>query len=585
MVKVCRAERNENGRCGDEARFLRLVEAAPDIVVVLDPALIVRYASPAVERALGHRTRDFVGSALPEYLSAEEQERAREVLIEGGAGEIGSRATAELRVRHADGSWRLFEVSPVDLLDDPEVRGIAAYFRDVTAERELRRELAHRSFHDYLTGLPNRALFMNRLEHVLAGAARRQGSVTVLFVDLDDLKAINDGFGHEVGDAAIIAIGRRLQSCVRPGDTVARLGGDEYAVLLEHADDPIDVTRILERIMRVVREPVAVRDHRLSVTASVGAATGEPGGDLGRDLLRRADLAMYRAKRGGKDGFELFEEAAFDIAQRSRWLERGLRDALERGGLRIHYQPRVALGTGEILGMEALLRWEYPRCGAVPPAEVIALAEMSGLMGPLGRWVLEEACRQALVWQDRYPDAPPLMSVNLSAGQLRQPTLADEVAAALRKTGLDPRNLALEAEEAFPADDIFHTAATAEKLGELGVNLIVDDFGAGHSSLYSAGRFPVDMLKIDQRFIEKLGSGEQDAERLVSAMIDFAKALGIRSVAEGVETARQSARLCEMGCELAQGYYFWRPLPGDAATRLLDREKKRSHRVARGAGR
>lgn len=564
------AETARHGGNG-EIRYQRLVEEAPGIVMVLGPDLGVRYASPALGRVLGFDPRSVAGNPFFMYLHPEDGAWVQDAFAASGRGAL--RPSYELRIRHADGSWRWFEVVTADLLDDPEIGDMAVYLHDVTGKRKLRHQLAHQAFHDPLTGLPNRALFEDRIDHALARAERHRAPVTVLFVDLDDFKAVNDGFGHRVGDTLLIAIGRRLEAALRPGDTVARLGGDEFAVLLEDGNEPMGATRTMERLARALNEPVAVEGYTLFVTSSIGVANAEPGTDGVQDLLQKADMAMYRAKKAGKDRFELFDkETSEDVCSRI-WFRHDLEGALEREELELHFQPEVDLDSGRIVGMEALLRWEYPWRGQLSPTEVVALAEMSGLIGTVGRQVLEKACRQGSFWQRRYPENPPLVSVNLSAKQLRQPDLADDVDAALRNSGLYPANLALEAREGFSVEDAPHVALTVEKLGALGVRLVADDFGRGYSSLSGLGRFPVDLLKIGRSFVGKLGREEDGETKLVGAMIGFARAMGIRTVASGVETVEQKASLHEMGCEQAQGFYFFKPTPADAATGLLDSDR------------
>lgn len=553
------------------ACYRRLVEESPEVAVILGPGLIVRYASPAAGRVLGLDPSGLVGDDLSLYLHPDDAAWARDTLpvaLDRGS-EIPSR---EVRVRHADGSWRWFEAAAVDLLDDPRVEGVAIYLHDVTGGRRVRDQLAHRAFHDPLTGLANRTLFEDRLGHALARAKRNREPVVVLFVDLDDFKAVNDCFGHKVGDELLVAVGRRLEGALRPCDTVARLGGDEFAVLLEDGGGPAGATRTAKRLLRALREPVALGEPTLSITSSIGGAVGEPG-SRGEELIQQADAAMYRAKRTGKDRFKLFDgSGAEDLRGRIRF-EHHLERALERDEIGVHFQPEVDLGSGRIVGMEALLRWEYPWYELASPREVVALAETGGLMDAVGRQVLEKACRQGSLWQRRYPKAPPLVSVNVSAKQLRHPGLVDDVSSALENSGLDPANLALEADEGFSPESTPQVALTVEQIRALGVRLVVDDFGQGGSSLASLDRFPIDLLKIGRSFVGRLGRDDENVARLVRAMIGFARTMDIRTVAAGVETREQTASLHEMGCEQAQGFYFFEPTPAASATRLLDNDR------------
>ena len=560
--------RHETPRESEE-QFRRLVENAPSITIVFESDLTVRYVSSSVERVLGYRPEEVIGTNISRYLHPEESEWMQDGFVREHAEPGSVSKPVELRMRCSDDSWCPLEAVSIDLLDNPNIKGIVVYLSDATEHKALRDALAHRAFHDPLTGLPNRALFVDRLEHALAHASRHRQPVTVLFLDVDDLKAVNDSFGHEVGDELLISVSSRLRACVRPGDTVARLSGDEFAILLEDATRLADATRVVERIVETWQAPVVVSGHTLFVTASVGIATSDFGQDRAEELLRRADLAMYRAKEKGKTRYELFlPNIATKVLERIE-LENDLKGIVERGELKVYYQPEVVPETGAIVGMEALLRWDHPRRGLIPPAEFVPLAEMSGLIVPIGRWVLEEACRQALLWQEQYPDAPPLVSVNLSAKQFQRPALIEEITETLQKIGLDPHNLALEVTESLPMEGAPHLTNIAQELKNLGIKLVVDDFGIGYSSLSFLESFPADMLKIDQSFIAKLGRDEGNTAALVSAIICFTQALNAQAVAEGVETAEQLGELLGMGCDLAQGFYFWEPLTDDAATELL----------------
>ncbi|HEY3080240.1 MAG TPA: EAL domain-containing protein [Chloroflexota bacterium] len=441
---------------------------------------------------------------------------------------------------------------------------VLAIVRDDTERKDLERQLAHQAFHDALTDLPNRTLFTDRLGHALVRAARRKNSVAVFFLDLDRFKVVNDSLGHDVGDQLLAAVGRLLRGCVRRGDTVARLGGDEFTILLEDVTAMADVTHVAERIMAAMQAPFRLADHEICVSASIGIALSGVHMDAPEDLLRGADAALYRSKSRGKARYEVFDASMQARALERLELENDLRRGIERGDLRVHYQPIVDLGTGRITAVEALVRWQHPTRGFIPPADFIPLAEESSLILPLSRWVLSAACRQAATWHRRYPDAPAIaVAVNLSVRQFQHPALVDEVATVLRETGLDPRCLSLEITESMMMEAAEATNAILRGLKQLGVKLAIDDFGTGYSSLGYLKRFPVDVLKIDRTFVAGLGRDPEDTA-IVHAVIRLAHTLGLEVTAEGIETAEQAENLRATGCELGQGYHFARPLPAEA---------------------
>jgi len=441
--------------------------------------------------------------------------------------------------------------------------------REIAERRELEEQLTHQAFHDPLTGLPNRALFFDRLELALERARRRDVEVAVLFMDLDDFKVINDSLGHEVGDQVLLAVVERLENCMLAEETLARFGGDEFTVLLEDVSGPSDAARVAERIGEALRAPFVLRGRERFVTTSVGISFGGRGGERPGDLLRNADLAMYQAKARGRNRHAVFEPVMGERALQRLELEGALRRALERKEFRLHYQPKVSLESGEIVAMEALIRWEHPAQGLVFPAQFVPVAEEIDLIAPIGRWVLEEACRQARRWHARFPGMPPLkVCVNLSAKQFQHCALLEDIGAALRETGLDPSALDLEITESVVMEDAPATIATLRDLKGLGVNLAIDDFGMGYSSLSYLKRFPVDFLKVDRSLIQGIGEGPKD-EAILSALVTLAHSMGTRTIAEGVETKEQLARLREAGYDFGQGYYFARPLPSQAAGALL----------------
>ena len=549
----------------DEARFRALVENSSDIVVVLDKGGVLRYVSPSVKRLLGYDAAQQIGTSAYSLMHPADVRRFQE----GFARVLGrpeDHAPTEFRLRHADGSWRYLEATATNLLHDPSVRGVVENVRDITERKLLEEQLAHQAFYDALTGLPNRTLFMDRLGHALARAARRTTRTAVLFLDVDGFKLINDSLGHGVGDHMLVTVGQRLITSLRPGDTVARFGGDEFTVLLEDIAEPGDALRVAERIIDGLRQPFSVEGRDIFITASIGITLSTARDTPARagDLVREADIALYQAKAAGKARAVLFAPSMNTSAVERLDLATELRQAVARRELRVYYQPEVDLDTGAVVGMEALLRWQHPRHGLVGPADFIPLAEETGLIIPVGGWVLEEACRQARLWQALRPADPPLVvSVNLSARQLQQPDLVEQATRVLRETGLAPSALQLEITESAMMLDTESTIATLRALKEMGVRLAIDDFGTGYSSLSYLQRFPVDTLKIDRSFIKEV-SCDPGAAAIVRAVTTLAHALGIEVTAEGIETEEQLARVRALRCDRGQGYYFSEPLPSDA---------------------
>ena len=448
-------------------------------------------------------------------------------------------------------------------------RTAASVVAEQKALRKSEERFRYQALHDPLTNLPNRTLLTDRLQHALARADRSNYEIAMLFVDLDDFKLVNDSLGHKEGDRLLVAVSGRLQECLRSGDTLARFGGDEFTILLEDVAGVDEVTEVAERIAERLRAPFALRGQEVFVKASIGIVSGSPGGRIDPDaLLSNADAAMYEAKKK-KSNYEVFHSDMGSRAAERLRLAAEMNRAIERGELRVHYQPVVELETGRIGEVEALVRWEHPERGLLLPNEFLPLAEETGLILPIGRFVLREACRQVREWQGRHPsDSPLVLGVNLSARQFRQPDLVGEISEALEETGLDTRSLKLEITESIAVDDVESTISTLRELKEMGVALAIDDFGTGYSSLSYIKRFPVDVLKIARPFVEGLGRDPEDTA-LVRATIAFAKAFKLDVTGEGVETAEQLAQLRTLGCDTGQGYYFARPLPGEAVGRLF----------------
>ena len=437
-----------------------------------------------------------------------------------------------------------------------------------TTDQERRHELAYGAFHDPLTRLPNRALFDDRVEHALARADRRHEGIAVLFVDLDDFRVVNDRFGYEIGNQLLVAVSKRLKDCLRPGDTIARHGGDEFTVLVEEVNHDDVVRTISERVTRKLQEPFLIDGRQITVTVSVGIAMSWPGCMEAGELVRNADLALYRAKHNGKARAEVFSFARDALGQVDIQGESALRRAIEGNEFVIHYQPKVDLYSGKIVGMEALVRWEDPERGLVPPLDFIPLAESTGLIVPIGRWVLETVCFQLRRWREWYStESLPTVYVNLSAGEFKRPTLVEEINELLRRSEILPRHLGLEITETTMMDEADDTVETLRALRSLGVKLAIDDFGAGYSSLSYLKRFPVDTLKIDRQFVQNLPNSEDEA--IVRAVVSMAQTMKQGVVAEGVETLEQIKLLRDWGADVGQGYYFSKPVPVGGAEQLV----------------
>ena len=434
----------------------------------------------------------------------------------------------------------------------------------MSERRRLEQQLTHQAFHDPLTGLANRALFRDRVSHALAVARRRGHPITVLFLDVDDFKTVNDTLGHAEGDRLLIAAAERFLACARSADTVARLGGDEFAILIEGADGREGLP---DRLGAAMAHPFTLSGNQLRVTASIGVATAS-GDDTADDLLRNADVAMYAAKRRGKGRAATYESRMYaDIRQRVD-LEAALRQGIERNELTLHYQPIVQLRSGAIYGMEALLRWDHPEYGRMLPQHFVPLAEETGLIVQLGAWVLAEGCRQLEAWRRTYPDIPLAMSINISGRQLQGAGLEDALRQALAASGVDPSAVVLEITESVLMQETEAVLERLQQLKALGVRLAIDDFGTGYSSLSYLQRFPIDILKIAKPFVEEVSQGA-DRSALARAIIGLGDTLRLATIAEGIEMAEQRAALLELGCTLGQGHHFWPALPAASIGELL----------------
>ncbi|MBM9614916.1 EAL domain-containing protein [Desulfobulbus rhabdoformis] len=550
------------------AFFSQLFDNSPQAIVIIDTKRNVVNCNQGFERLFGYRAVDIIGFGMralivPEGLMVE-CENVRNTILSGET------VQCETQRRHRNGS-----MIPVDMIGFPiqvgsSTSGIIYIYEDISERKSFEEQITHQAFHDSLTGLPNRTLFGERLERALERSHRRpELYYSVLMIDLNKFKAVNDSLGHPAGDQLLIEVGQRLSVCVRSVDTVARLGGDEFALILEEFPARKELLKIARRMHSILCEPFSLYGNEITPGASIGIVAQLNEYTSAEEVLRDADIAMYRAKQQGK-GIVLFDKRMHLELVESINLEAELRETINNGALTLHYQPIVAVDTEQLLGFEALVRWDHPMRGMVPPDRFIPLAEETGLIIDLGKWVISEACHTLKVWQDDQDHARRLtMSVNVSCRQLADAGLVEHVTAVLRKENLAPANLKIEVTESVIMHDVDSAISELNRLRELGVQIAIDDFGTGYSSLAYLRRIPIDHLKIDRSFIRDFSEGNKENDQIVRSIISLARSLGLGVIAEGVENRDQLDRLRSLNCDRAQGFMFSRPVDRTKAATMI----------------
>jgi PAS domain S-box-containing protein len=569
-----------------ERLFSLITENAADMIAVIDRQGRRLYNSPAYERVLGYGGEELATTSSIEQVHPDDRTRVLEAAEKAYLTGRGERL--EYRIRHKDGSWRVLESTSSVIPDgNGEAEGLVIVNRDITDRKRAEALLEHQAFYDGLTNLPNRALLLDRLQRAIAVSRRhRDFRFTVLFIDIDQFKVFNDSLGHTAGDNLLVQISQRLVGCLRGADTVvrtrlrknddlplgdstlARPGGDEFVVLAEELRDPSDAIRMAERIQQRLSIPFNVDNHEIVISASIGIIFSGNAGAEASDVLRDAEIAMYRAKRAGKARCEVFDSAMQADAVSRLQLETDLRKGLELDEFRVYYQPLVSLQTSKIVGFETLSRWQRPQ-GIVMPGQFIHVADEIGVTLSINRQLMREACDQLRRWQALFPaDAPLTVSANITAKQFAQPDLAAQIGEIIRQTGVDPRCVDLEITENVAMADAERSAVVLSELKALGVRLSIDDFGTGYSSLCRLQRFPVDVLKIDRTFISGMDQ-DHETQEIVRIILLLAHSLGMKVVAEGIEKPEHVAMLKELGCEYGQGYLFSKPVDAAAMEQFL----------------
>ena len=597
LYQQFRAFRTRQQSRDREELFQIITENAADMIALVDMKGNRLYNSPAYKRILGYSAAELGETSAFDQIHPDDRFKVLEATREARATGIGKKL--DYRIRHKDGTWRVLESAASTIRDEKgDVSKLVIVNRDVTERKRAQEQLEHNSFHDALTGLPNRRLFLDRLQHLFDRALRiPERQYAVLFVDLDAFKVFNDTMGPAVGDQVLVEVGRRLGACFRNDDTVSRpqnnapmmepvlsrMGGDEFTILLEEVADPSDAMRAAKRILTALAEPFQLEGREVRTSASVGIALSTPIHERAEVLLQDADVAMRRAKAMGGSRCEVFDEAMHTRAVNRLKLEAELRQALTQRQFRVYYQPIANLETRKILGFEALLRWQHPEQGLISPYKFIAAAEDTGLLVSAGEWLILEACKQLSAWTTGNTTMEPVdMSVNISAKQLADARFVTSTETALRQTGIDPSRLHLEITESVAAADPKLTSAVLSQLKRLRVGVILDDFGTGNSSLRGLRQFPIDALKIDRSLIAGMLS-DRAASETVELIILLAHKLKLKVIAEGIETIRQLDHLHAQGCDLGQGHLFSQPVDAKAAEELLRQPNAISHAKVAGA--
>jgi diguanylate cyclase (GGDEF)-like protein/PAS domain S-box-containing protein len=553
-----------------EERFRALTEQSTDIILIADPSGQIKYASPSVHTVLALHGDSLIGTNVIDLVHPDDF--AKTVSTETQSVAYNQNPIDEFRLRHADGRWLYFECVVRNLVQHKYIGGIVYNVRDITERKHAQEKLLFSATHDALTGLPNRALFLGRLQSVVDRRKRHpHQAAAVLFIDIDDFKVVNDCYGHAIGDLLIKEVSNRLRACMRSDGTIARMGGDEFTVLVEDVTDPSDPIRVAERIQSSFAEAFLLEGLEVFKSASIGIALTSPGTSA-EAVLQNADIAMYRAKDQGKACFELFDRTMHEQVMSRLLLEAKLRHALQNEELTLHYQPIVAVDTVAVQGFEALLRWQPAGSNSIPPSTFVPVAEQCGLIVPISAWVLKTACLEGASWRYRYPSDPPLyVSINISSKHFSHAGFIGHVKDALEESAVDPQCVTIELTESLAMDDVAATAHTMAQLRTLGVKLSIDDFGTGYSSLSYLRRFPVDTLKIDQSFVKTM-----DAENyaIVKTIVGLARNLDLKVVAEGVETTDQHQLLALAGCGSAQGYLFAEPMPAKSVGAFIESNRR-----------
>jgi diguanylate cyclase (GGDEF)-like protein/PAS domain S-box-containing protein len=575
----------EVARQRGEALFRTLVQDASDVILIVGDDRKIRYATPSAADIFGNVTIE--GALLVNLVAPsvrDDVDRVLDLILALSAGDVtrGVSPGYLLQIERLDGRMVVLEVRWSDLRHDATVGGLVLTLRDVTEQHQLEEELKYRAFHDSLTGLPNRSLFAREAAGALEAARAVGRTAGVLFVDLDDFKVVNDTMGHSVGDELLVAVAARLAAAVRQSDTAARLGGDEFALLIDDAADPEAVDAFAERIVAAFSEPFTLSEAKVLATATVGVATSGDSDDVD-ELLRHADLALYAAKAAGKRRWRHYQPVLTSGMLRRREIQAALEDAVKTSGFTLVYQPIVALGSGEISGFESLIRWPHPRWGMMLPGQFISLAEETGLIVPLGAWVLRQALADMVRWRRELPSRPvpeldppaqppegPHVSVNVSARQFRDPGFVGSVRQALHASSLPPSALLIELTESLLLDGHDQIRADLNELKDIGVRLAIDDFGTGYSSLGYLLELPIDVLKIDKTFVTGIASSWR-RHALVEGIVRLARTLEVEVIAEGIETETERELLAGMGCQLGQGYLLSVPVDAAAAAAMLSR--------------